>query len=102
MFRRTPSGVPSPFFHHNRHPRHEERQQEEDDGVAEGVAHAVVEELHPGLGPEEFRGMSNTLWVKPRMPLKTSMVDFANLAKSTIEEMPYRFSLKSEFSIWLL
>ena len=24
--------------------------------VAEGVAHAVVEELHAGLGPEEFRG----------------------------------------------
>ena len=33
MFRRTPSGVPSPFPHHARHPRHEERQQEEDDGV---------------------------------------------------------------------
>ena len=48
--------VPSPFPHHARHPRHEERQQEEDDGVAEGVAHAVVEELHPRLGPEEFRG----------------------------------------------
>ena len=55
MFRRTPSGVPSPFPHHARHPRHEERQQEEDDGVAEGVAHAVVEKLHPRLGPEEFR-----------------------------------------------
>lgn len=27
-----------------------------DDGVAEGVAHAVVEELHAGFGPEEFRG----------------------------------------------
>ena len=48
--------VPSPFPHHARHPRHEERQQEEDDGVTEGVAHAVVEELHPRLGPEEFRG----------------------------------------------
>ena len=56
MFRRTPLGVPSPFPHHNRHPRHEERQQEEDDSVAEGVTHAVVEELHAGLGPEEFRG----------------------------------------------
>ena len=55
MFRRTPSGVPSPFPHHTRHPRHEERQQEEDDGVTEGVAHTVVEELHAGLGPEEFR-----------------------------------------------
>ncbi len=42
--------------HHARHPYHEERQQEEDDGVAEGVAHAVVEELHPRFGPEEFRG----------------------------------------------
>ena len=42
--------------HHVFHPRHEERQQEEDDDVAEGVAHAVVEELHAGLGPEEFRG----------------------------------------------
>ena len=41
--------------HHARHPRLEERQQEEDDGVAEGVAHAVVEELHPRFGPEEFR-----------------------------------------------
>ena len=30
--------------HHERHPYHEERQQEEDGGVAEGVAHAVVEE----------------------------------------------------------
>ena len=48
--------VPSPFPHHNRHPRREERQQEEDDGVTEGVAHAVVEELHPRFGPEEFRG----------------------------------------------
>ena len=47
--------VPSPFPRHARHPRHEERQQEEDDGVAEGVAHAVVEKLHAGLGPEEFR-----------------------------------------------
>lgn len=27
-----------------------------DDGVAEGVPHAVVEELHALLGPEEFRG----------------------------------------------
>lgn len=27
-----------------------------DGGVAEGVAHAVVEELHAGFGPEEFRG----------------------------------------------
>ena len=53
---REPRGVPSPFPHHNRHPRHEERQQEEDDGVTEGVAHAVVEELHPRFGPEEFRG----------------------------------------------
>ena len=52
--------VPSPFPHHARHPRHEERQQEEDDGVTEGVAHTVVEELHPRFGPEEFRGrMSN-------------------------------------------
>ena len=42
--------------HHVCHPRHEERQQEEDDGVTEGVAHAVVEELHPRFGPEEFRG----------------------------------------------
>ena len=48
--------VPSPFPHHARHPRHEERQQEEDDRVAEGVAHAVVEKLHPRFGPEEFRG----------------------------------------------
>ena len=54
--RRTPSGVPSAFPHHNRRPRHEERQQKEDDGVAEGVAHAIVEELHPRFGPEEFRG----------------------------------------------
>ena len=45
MFRRTLSGVPSPFPHHNRRPRHEERQQEEDYSVAEGVAHAVVEGL---------------------------------------------------------
>ena len=53
--------VPSPFPRHN---RHEERQQEEDDGVQrcamarllQGVTHAVVEELHPRLGPEEFRG----------------------------------------------
>ena len=51
--------VPSPFPHHVCHPRHKERQQEEDDGVAEGVAHAVVEELHPRFGPEEFRRMSN-------------------------------------------
>ena len=51
--------VPSPFPHHARHPHHEERQQEEDDSVAEGVAHTVVEELHPRFGPEEFRGMSN-------------------------------------------
>ena len=56
MFRRTPSGVPSPFPHHAHHPRHEERQQEEDDGVTEGVAHAVVEKLHTQFGPEEFRG----------------------------------------------
>ena len=48
--------VPSPFPRNARHPRHEERQQEEDDGVTEGVAHAVVEELHPRFGPEEFRG----------------------------------------------
>ena len=54
--RRTPLGVPSTFPHHNRHPRHEEQQQEEDDGVTEGVAHAVVEELHIRFGPEEFRG----------------------------------------------
>ena len=94
--------VPSPFPHHARHPRHEERQQEEDDGVTEGVAHTVVEELHAGLGPEEFRGMSNILWVKPRMPLKTQWLTWLNCAKPTIEEMPYRFSLKSEFSIWLL
>ncbi len=38
------------------HTRHEERHQEEDDRVAEGVAHAVVEELHPRFGPEEFLG----------------------------------------------
>ena len=56
MFRRTPSGVPSPFPRNVGHPRHEERQQEEDDGIAEGVAHAVVEEFHPRFGPEEFRG----------------------------------------------
>ncbi len=44
-------------FPHQRHrPYHEERQQEEDDGVTEGVAHAVVKELHPRFGPEEFRG----------------------------------------------
>ena len=38
------------------HPHHEEGQEKEDDGVAEGVAHAVVEELHAGFGPEESRG----------------------------------------------
>ena len=44
-------------FPHQRHrPYHEERQQEEDDGVTEGVAHAVVEKLHTRFGPEEFRG----------------------------------------------
>ena len=44
-------------FPHQRHrPYHEERQQEEDDGVTEGVAHAVVEKLHTQFGPEEFRG----------------------------------------------
>ena len=48
--------VPSPFPHHDRHPRHEERQQEEDDGVAEGVAHAVVEELHAGWDRKNFGG----------------------------------------------
>ena len=59
-FRMVALTVPSPFPHHARHPRLEERQQEEDDGVTEGVAHAVVEELHARLGPEEFRGgMSN-------------------------------------------
>ena len=42
--------------HHARHPYHEERQQEEDGGVAEGVFHAVVEELHPRFGLEEFLG----------------------------------------------
>lgn len=55
-FRMVALTVPSPFPHHARHPRHEERQQEEDDGVTEGVAHTVVEELHPRFGPEEFRG----------------------------------------------
>ena len=34
----------------------EKRQEKEDDGVAEGVAYAVVEEFHTGFGPEEFRG----------------------------------------------
>ena len=56
MFRRTPSGVPSPFPHHNSRPRREERQQEEDYSVADGVAHTVVKELHAGFGPEKFRG----------------------------------------------
>ena len=38
------------------HPYYEKGQEKEDDGVAEGVAHAIVEELHAGFGPEEPRG----------------------------------------------
>ena len=44
------------FSRQRHHPCHEEGQEKENDGVAEGVAHAVVEEFHAGFGPEKPRG----------------------------------------------
>ena len=50
------NGGASEFSRQFNHSYHEKGQKEEDDGVAEGIAHAVVEELHTGFGPEEPRG----------------------------------------------
>ena len=70
--------------HHARHPYHEERQQEEDGGVAEGVAHAVVEEwpisdMTSNMQP--LTGLCGTSWEPHRATGREPLTGFMGMTE---------------------